>query len=275
MKSTTILVTGATGKTGSRISKLLKDSGHNVRPGSRHASIPFDWEDAATWQEALHNVQAVYLCFYPDFAFPGALDTLAEFAKTAKAAGVERLVMITGRGERHAQLGEQVIFNSGIPATILRSAWFAQNFSEGSLHQPVMENVIPMPGDGIGEPIVDLDDFAEVAAKVLTETGHEGHIYEITGPRVITLSEVADILTETLNRHIQYIPITFEAFHEELEKATDTLYADIVTNIARETFDGRNAKLSGDVQRLLNRPSRDFTEFALKAATTGCWIAAA
>ena len=275
MKSTTVLVTGATGKTGSRISKLLENAGYDVRRGSRRSKTPFDWQDTTTWQETLLGTQAVYICFYPDFAFPGALDTLAMFAGTAKSAGVERLVMISGRGERHALLEEEIVLNSGVPATILRSAWFAQNFSEGSFLAPVMENVIPMPGDGIGEPIVDLDDFAEVAAKVLTEAGHEGKTYEITGPRVITFAEVADILTETLNRHIQYIPITFETFHADLERATDTEYADIVTNIARETFDGRNAKLSGDVERLLKRPPRDFTEFAAKAARTGCWTVAA
>ena len=275
MKSPTILVTGATGKTGSRICALLEDAGHDVRRASRHSETPFNWQDATTWQKALEGIHAVYVCFYPDFAFPGALDTLAEFIERTKTAGVERLVMITGRGESHAQLGEEIVLKSGLSATILRSAWFAQNFSEGSLHGPVMENVIPMPGDGIGEPVVDLDDFAEVAAKVLTEYGHKGQIYEITGPRVITFAEVADILTETLNRHIQYIPITFKTFQEELERATDAQYASIVTSIARETFDGRNAKLSEDVQYLLNRTPRDFTEFALKATRTGCWTVAA
>ena len=275
MKSQPILVTGSTGKTGSRIARLLEEGGQQVRRGSRRSATPFDWQNPTTWASALDQVQAAYICYYPDFAFPGALDTLAAFAEAAKTAGVNRLAMITGRGERHAQLGEEIILNSGVPATILRSAWFAQNFSEGSLHAPVMDGVIPMPGDGIGEPIVDLDDFAEVAAKVLTESGHEGQIYEITGPRVITFAEVASILTETLGRHIEYIPITFEAFHAELERATDAQYADIVTSIARETFDGRNARLSDGVERVLNRPPRDFTEFALKAAKSGCWTVAA
>ncbi|NEO86667.1 MAG: NAD(P)H-binding protein [Spirulina sp. SIO3F2] len=275
MKSQPILVTGATGKTGSRISKLLEHAGHTVRRASRHAEKPFDWQNATTWESALAGVQAVYICFYPDFAFPGALDTLSAFAETAKSAGVGRLVMITGRGEHYAQLGEEVILNSGVPATILRSAWFAQNFSEGSLYAPVMEGVIPMPGGDIGEPIVDLDDFAEVAAKVLTATGYEGQIYEITGPQVITFAEVAKILTETLGRPIEYLPITFEAFHEALEHATDRQYADIVTSIAKETFDGRNARRANGIERVLNRSPRDFTEFASKAAQTGCWTIAA
>lgn len=275
MKSKTILVTGATGKTGSRICKRLEDAGYNVRRGSRHSETPFDWQNMTTWDSALVGTQAVYICFYPDFAFPGALDTLSAFVEAAKSSGVKRLAMITGRGERYAQLGEEIVLNSGIPATILRSAWFAQNFSEGSLHAPVMESVIPMPGDDIGEPIVDLDDFAEVAAKVLTDSGHEGQIYEITGPRVITFAEVATILTETLDRHIEYIPITFEAFHEALERATDRQYADIVTSIAKETFDGRNARLSDGVERVLDRSPKDFTEFASKAAKTGCWTVAA
>lgn len=94
-----ILVTGATGKTGSRIVNRLEARGETVRRGSRKAPAPFDWERPDTWQAALRDTRAAYICFYPDFAFPGALATLEAFTQAASESGVERLAMITGRGE--------------------------------------------------------------------------------------------------------------------------------------------------------------------------------
>ena len=152
MNNQPILVTGASGKTGSRIAHQLTIHGYDVRRASRRSSTPFDWCYPSTWAAALHQVQAVYICYYPDFAFPGALDILAEFTEAACQAGVTRFVMITGRGETHARKAEQQLLNSVPAATILRSAWFAQNFSEGSLYPSVMEGVIPMPGGDLGSP---------------------------------------------------------------------------------------------------------------------------
>ena len=266
-----ILVTGATGKTGSRIASILEKEGHPVRRGSRSSECYFDWQQPESWVESLANVRAVYICYYPDFAFPGALTVLENFIDQAKSANVEQVVMITGRGESSAQRAEKIILKSGLDATVLRSAWFAQNFSEGSLLAPLMSGVVPMPGDGIAEPLVDLDDFAEVAARVLTEFGHEGKTYEVTGPELINFEQVAEIFSQVLNRSIQYVPITFEQFHRELEQATDILYADIVTNIARETFDGRNAKVGDGVAQVLHRKPHSFYQFAEKALVSGIW----
>lgn len=123
----------------------------------------------------------------PTIHITGALDTLAQFISTVQRLGVTRLVMVTGRGESHAKLAEDILLSSAGAVTILRSAWFAQNFSEGSLLEPMSDGVIPMPGDDPGEPVGDLDDFAEAAAQVLTQPGHDGKIYDITGRRPLPL----------------------------------------------------------------------------------------
>ena len=270
-----ILVTGATGKTGSRIVNRLEARGETVRRGSRKAPAPFDWERPDTWQAALRDTRAAYICFYPDFAFPGALATLEAFTQAASESGVERLAMITGRGESHARLAEDIVQSSDLATTILQSAWFAQNFSEGSLRDAVLAGVIPMPGGDVLEPIVDIDDVADVAAAALTEDGHAGRVYEVTGPRLLTFAQIADVLTEVSGRSVRYLPTTYEQFHAELAAVAGELYADIVTSIAQETFDGRNAHVADGVERALGRPPRDFRQFAEHAASTGAWPAAA
>ncbi len=275
MTSKPILITGATGKTGSRVLARLKAAGHDARSGSRKAATPFDWDEPSTWEKALNGMGAVYVNYHPDYAFPGAIENLTQFTKVAGSCGVERLVILTGRGEHHAKLGEDVIAKSGLEYTIVRSSWFAQNFSEGSLWEPVMEGVVPMPGGDLTEPIIDIDDLADVIVEALTGSIHSEQTYECTGPRLLGFEEVADILSGAIGRRVDYLPISFEDFHAELEVTSGTVFADIVTDIARETFDGRNAKLGDGVMRAIGRQPRDFTEFAKTAAWAGKWAKAA
>jgi uncharacterized protein YbjT (DUF2867 family) len=133
------------------------------------------------------------------------------------------------------------IRNSGVPFTIVRAAWFAQNFSEGYLRDPILGGVLPMPGGDIAEPIIDIDDIADVVVAALTEEGHLGERYEVTGPRLMTFAEMADVLSTTLGRPIQHIPIAFEDFHANVAASGGEFVADVFTQIARETLDGRNA----------------------------------
>jgi uncharacterized protein YbjT (DUF2867 family) len=275
MASKPILITGATGKTGSRVMGRLKSLGFDARSGSRKAPVPFDWDDPAIWQKALRGIGAVYVNYHPDYAFPGAIANLTRFTRVAASCGIERLVILTGRGEHHAQLGEAVVAKSGLDYTIVRSAWFAQNFSEGALWEPVMEGVVPMPGANLAEPIIDIDDLADVIAVSLTGEGHSGQTYDCTGPRLLDFAEVADILSGAMGRRVNYLPISFDDFHAELAATSGTVFADIVTGIARETFDGRNAVLGDGVMRALGRQPRDFTEFAQSAALAGKWANAA
>ena len=130
-----ILVIGSTGKTGSRITRLLEERGHAVRPGARSAPIPFDWEKSATWAPALQGVSSVYISYFPDLAFPGAAEKIEALTELAAEAGVTRLVLLSGRGEHHAQRCENIVRDSGLDYTLVRCAWFAQNFSEGYLRE--------------------------------------------------------------------------------------------------------------------------------------------
>ncbi|WP_238373274.1 NAD(P)H-binding protein [Heliomarina baculiformis] len=275
MTTRPILVLGATGKTGSRIANRLEQKGLSVRRGSRSATIPFDWEASDTWAPALDGVSSVYISYYPDIAVPGAVETVAAFVEQARAAGVGKLVLLTGRGEHHAQRAEEVVRSSGLPFTIVRAAWFAQNFSEGALHETVMAGILPMPGGEVREPIVDVDDIADVAVAALTESGHDGELYEVTGPRLMTFAEMAAELSVATGRQVTHLPISFEDFHAALLPVQGAMIADVLTTIARETLDGRNAHLADGVARALGRAPRDFTAFASDAAQAGAWADAA
>ncbi|KUF10320.1 NAD(P)H-binding protein [Pseudoponticoccus marisrubri] len=271
MQTDPILVIGATGKTGRRVVRRLEARGLPVRHGARGAPIPFDWEAPATWAPALSGVRAAYVTYFPDLAFPGAVDTLSAFCETARDAGVEHLVLLSGRGEHHARLGEEVVRNAGPAFTILRAAWFAQNFSEGYLRAPILSGLLPMPGGDVAEPILDVEDIADAAVAALNEPRHRGQLYELTGPRLMRFADMAVALSAAIGRPIRHVPISFEAFHAEVARAGGEFVADVFTGIARETLDGRNAQVRDGVQQVLGRPPRDFTEFARDAAVAGAW----
>jgi uncharacterized protein YbjT (DUF2867 family) len=275
MKDQPILVIGATGKTGSRVASRLDARGLPVRRGSRSSATPLDWEAPETWAPALRGARAAYVTYFPDLAFPGAMEKLESLCETARDVGVAHLVLLSGRGEHHARLGEEVVRNSGVEFTIVRAAWFAQNFSEGYLRDPVLAGVLPMPGGDIVEPIIDIDDIADVAVAALTEEGHKGALYEVTGPRLMSFADMADELSRAIGREIRHVPISFEDFHANVAEAGGIFVADVFTAIARETLDGRNAHTTDGVTHALGRPPRDFADFARAAARAGAWTSAA
>ena len=112
---------------------------------SRSTIPPFDWNDPDTWPAALAASRAAYVTYQPDLAFPGAADTIAAFAAVAER-GVDRLVLLSGRGRtpthKHAK---RAVLASGMPTTILRCSFFAQNFSEHFLRDAVVEGADRVP----------------------------------------------------------------------------------------------------------------------------------
>lgn len=275
MQNQTILVIGSTGKTGSRIAAILAERGFSVRHGSRKAAIPFDWEAPETWAAALDGVSSAYVSYFPDLAFPGASEKIEALTKVAAEAGVKRLVLLSGRGESHAQAAEAIVAKSGLDYTLVRASWFAQNFSEGYLRDQVLDGIVAVPAGTVREPIVDVDDIADVAVAALTEDRHSRQLYEVTGPRLLGFDEMAAELAAATGRPVRYMPITFDAFHAAMTEAGGTFVADVFTAISREVLDGRNESLGDGVQRALGRAPRDFTDFAQAAAAQGAWRKAA
>ena len=267
-----VLVVGGRGKTGSRVADRLAQAGIEVRLGSRSSTPAFDWTDRATWDAAISGTRAAYITYFPDLATPGAVDAVGEFAAMALERGVKRLVLLSGRGEPEAQAAEAVLLRSGAEATIVRAAWFAQNFSESLFVPSIIAGQVYFPANGVREPFIDADDIADVAVAALTQPGHAGKIYEVTGPRLLTFAEAVEEIARATGRTIGYAPVPVDAYLGELRTAglPDDLLAALEL-LLREILDGRNESVTDGVKQAIGRPPRDFTDFARDAAARGMW----
>ncbi|MEM8969326.1 MAG: NAD(P)H-binding protein [Bacteroidota bacterium] len=201
MKTENILVIGGTGKTGRKVAQQLQALGQNVRIGSRSASPAFDWHNPSTWPAALEGMDKVYVTFQPDLAVPGARDAIETLVRQAQQSNVKKMVLLSGKGEREAELCEQIVINSDLDYTIVRASWFNQNFSENFFLEPILAGHVALPQAEAKIPYVDTDDIADVVVESLTNDQHNGQIYELTGPELLTFPEVIDeialVLTET------------------------------------------------------------------------------
>lgn len=268
----TILILGATGKTGRRITQRLEATGRPVRLGSRGATPAFDWEDRATWEAALDGIHAVYIAFQPDLAVPGALETVQAFTDQAVKSGVSKLVLLSGRGEIEAEQAEQVIQNSGVDWTILRASWFFQNFSEAHFLEPILQGELVLPVGNIAEPFIDAEDIAEIAVEALTQPGHSSQLYELTGPRALTFAEAVEEIARETKRDIRFATVPPDTYRQALEQEElPAQLIDLVLYLFTTVLDGRNTAVADGVQRALGRPARDFTAYVRRTAATGVW----
>ncbi len=212
------------------------------------------------------------MAYYPDLAVPGAPDAVGAFAKQTVAAGARRLVLLSGRGEEEAQAAEQRVRESQADVTVVRSSWFAQNFSEDYLLDSLVEGEVVLPAGDVPEPFVDIEDIADVAVAALTEDGHADELYEVTGPRLLTFGEsIAEIAAAT-GRRIGFteIPVADYAAAARAQGVPEDLL-DLLTYLFDTVLDGRNAHLTDGVQRALGRPPGDFGDYARRTAATGVW----
>jgi uncharacterized protein YbjT (DUF2867 family) len=267
-----VLILGGTGKTGRRLAERLTAHGLPVRIGSRSGTPRFDWEVPATWAPALDGVSAAYISYYPDLAVPGAAEAVGAFARLAVQNGVTRLVLLSGRGETEAQRAEEMLKASGAEWTILRCAWFSQNFSEGFLVESLLEGEVALPVGGVGEPFVDADDIADAAFAVLTEPGHVDQLYELTGPRLLSFADAVAEIGKAAGRDIGFVRISHEDFTAAVA-AHDlpSEFAWLLNELFTQVLDGRNESLTDGVQRVLGRAPKDFSAYATQTAATGIW----
>ncbi|REJ82736.1 MAG: NmrA family transcriptional regulator [Acidobacteria bacterium] len=266
------LVIGATGKTGRRVAQRLRQRGVPTRAVSRSSAISFDWDDHDTWEAAVRGASVAYVTYSPDLAVPAAPPAIARFAELAERRGIERLVLLSGRGEEEAQRCERIVLDANPRSTVVRCSWFAQNFSESFFQEPLRSGLLALPAGDVAEPFVDADDIADVAVAALTETGHEGEIYEITGPRLLTFPDAVQEIAIAAGRDLRFERIPMQAFAEamQLQGEAEDLIA-LVRYLFETVLDGRNAYVADGVQRALGRQPRDFSDYARTAAAAGAW----
>ena len=273
MTTENILVIGGTGKTGNRVAQQLTAQGHNVRIVGRKTNPVFDWERPETYENALQNMDRAYIVYYPDLAVPGAKDAISKLTSEALKAGLDKVVLLSGKGETEAEACEQIVANSGLNYTLVRASWFNQNFSEGAFLNFVLNGVVALPMLEAEIPFVDADDIAEVVSKVLLDDSYNGKIITVTGPEKKTFKELVVIMANEMDREIQYVPITIDEFKDGMRNAgLPDSYVWLFGYLFKEVLGNPdNQEVTNDVEQVLGRKATSFETYAQKTAATGIW----
>jgi uncharacterized protein YbjT (DUF2867 family) len=273
-----VLVTGATGTTGRDVVKKLSENGVPVRAGVRDqakarkqfgadtALATFDFEDAASFPGALEGVEKVFLL--PPL-MPNQVEATNAFVDASKHAGVRHIVKLSAMaadteppftfGKWHVA-GERHIRESGLAFTFLRPNSFMQNFIN---HFPPRDGAIYLPwGDGKAA-FVDTRDIAAVAFEVLTNNGHEGKTYTLTGPATLGIAEVAKILSEAARRQIKYVDVPEAAAREGmLQAGLPQWQVDALIELHAASKQNRWAAVTSDIEKVTGKPATPFAQFA-------------
>ena len=267
-----ILILGGAGKTGRRVAERLSARGVSHRFASRSSEPSFDWERPQTWEPALRGASSLYLTYHPDLAVPGAAEHVRELSELAVRAGIRHIVLLSGRGEHQVWPSERAVRQSGASFTILRCAWFMQNFSEGHLLGPLLDGELAFPAADTHEPFLDCDDIADVAVAALTQpAAHAGQIYDLTGPRLLSFGDAVAEIARASERPLRYTPISLATYAEQLAPHLPAAQVAFFHDLFGLLLDGHNALLSDGVERALGRPPRNFRDFATRAARAGTW----
>ena len=274
MKSN-ILVLGGKGKTGRRVAERLSKMGHNVRIGSRSETPAFDWDKPENWAKAMEGMDRMYITFQPDLAVPGAFEAIQGLMEETKRQSIQKVVLLSGKGEKEAERCEQVVIDSGVAHTIVRASWFSQNFSESFFLEPIQHGFVALPHADVEVPYVDANDIADVVVEALLKEEHNGEIYELTGPRLLTFREVIYEISKVTGRDIAFTPISLSGYVKAMENQgvpedyiwlINYLFAEVLTN-------PDNQVIKRDIEKVLGRKPTDFSEYLQRAADTGVWNA--
>jgi uncharacterized protein YbjT (DUF2867 family) len=276
-----ILITGATGNVGSAVLDNLGTTDVGLRALAHDESkarslrdrgveaIVGDFLEPETLSPALEGVGTVLLVTP---IHPEQVTQASNVIKAAKESGNDlRIVRLSvhqafhqapARNSRqHAEI-EDELASSGLPYTLLRPTTFMQNTlmaartvaSEGRIYQPFKDGRLGM---------IDARDIGEVAAKVLTEEGHEGEVYTLTGPAAISFYNVARALSEVLGKEVSYVPIPLEKAKEAmLDMGLSEWRADVLIEYAKAHSEGYSDFTTKDVERLTGHPATSYKEFA-------------
>jgi uncharacterized protein YbjT (DUF2867 family) len=275
----TILVTGATGTVGGEVLRLLKGrDGIHVRAALRDLgksaavagtgveAVLFDYDKPETFPAACKGADAIFLV--APFTPSGAEQAKALIA-ASRAAGVKHIVKLgvsrsvggTTTGRWHAAI-DAALKESGVPWTILLPGAFMQNFVEGSAPRPDGNLYLPV-GDAKAS-FIDVRDIAEVAVKALTEPGHEGREYTLTGPEEVSYAEAAAIMSEASGRQIRFVDVPEAAARQGMLSSgyMPEWLVDVILELNAWSKAGGGSEITSTVQESLGHPARTFREFA-------------
>ncbi len=270
------LVLGGTGKTGSRVASRLTGLGVPVRTAARHGGdTRFDWDDPATHRSAVEGADRVYLVapvmrtrFAPQ---------VSAFLDLAEGVGVRHVTYLSAYGIELAPaevalraVELDLMRRSTLTHSIVRPAWFMQNFSETFL-MPVDDAIVVPTGSG-GEAFVDAEDIAAVAAATLADpASHVGAEYAPTGPEVLTVRQAADIIGSVTHRPVRHVDVDRRSWVDSvIASGVPPEYGQMLQMLTETIASGRGSRPNDDVEKVTGAPPKSFTDFA--RGTAAAWL---
>jgi len=273
MKKENFLIIGGTGKTGRKVVESLELLNQNVRVGSRSSQPAFDWNNEDTWEDVLEGMDKMYITYQPDLAVSGAKQSIENLIALAQKKNLKKVVLLSGKGEREAELCEQVVIHSGLEYTIVRASWFSQNFSESFFLEPIQQGFVALPQAEVQVPYVDTGDIADVVVEALLHEQHNGNIYQLTGPTTLSFKEAITEIAKTTEREITFVPISIEAYVAAMkEQGIPGDFVWLVEYLFTEVLGNPMvSEISNDIEKVLKRKPKSFVEYVHETKKTGIW----
>lgn len=287
-----ILVTGATGLNGGLLVRRLSEKGLAVRalvrePGTRNAGkaealrklpgvtvVEGDLADPDSLARALDGVDKAALISSSDESMG---DVQSAFVDAAKAASVGHIVKLSGImpeidspfrfARMHGEI-EKHLEASGIAFTNLRAGEFMQAYFR-QIPSIVENGAIFLPMEDARIASIDADDVAAVAVDVLTQPGHEGKTYPLTGPEALTMGEVAEKLSAAIGKPVRYVNVAPEEAKAAQRAAGFPEYrVEALGELFAERRRGKESVVSTVIPDVFGRAPTSFLEFATRNAAT-------
>lgn len=262
-----ILVIGGEGKNGRRVVGKLRNMGCSVFSTTRRKEevkadlLFFDWNDVSTYELAVSNIDKVYIV-HPDTSTPDAYEHINLLINCMVKKGVSKAVLLSGRGQESVRKCEEILINSPLEWTIIRSAWFNQNFSEGHFLHGIQSGSVTFMAGSVKEPFVDLDDLSDAVVECLIHKKYNGKIYEVTGDELLTFEEAVETIGNSLGRNVKYHFLNKNEYLELLKNiGLPHFVAEHMTIAFGEILDGRNENIGNGIQEILGRKPKKFKDF--------------
>lgn len=272
----TILVTGSTGHLGRlTIDALLRDgtAPEAIRAGARDVSrlsdlgergvraVRLDYDDPASLTEAMSGVERVVLISGTEFG--RRVQQHSAVVDAAAAAGVRLLAYTSAPAARTSTLAvapehkatEEYIEVSGVPAVILRNAWYHENYLTAARQAADRGVIVSSTGEG-RVASASRADYADAIAATITDLAHAGHVYELSGDTSWDFAEFAALVSDLSGRAVEYRSVSAEEHVATLVAAgLDEATAGFIVAMDGDIREGLLGVVTGDLSRLIGRPT--------------------